>query len=182
MGSNNWPRHTLKRPTTTETRVAYNNSTWHAINTGYTNSTKGDIQNKVNSPHERLTKQTKMQYRASQQNAHDTLYVQLPVWMFNKKNGLVSKRLHNPHKTNFSTHTASEKVARADDRKVSVSCAKNTIVYLLHTRVVDINAVYRQPKCGASRRVFFPCVQCFRVSIPPAVRPTRLRQMDMGSV
>ena len=27
-----------------------------------------------------------------------------------------------------------------------------------------------------------PCVQCFRVSIPPAVRPTLLRQMDMGSL
>ena len=28
---------------------------------------------------------------------------------------------------------------------------------------------------------FFPCVQCFHVSIPPAVRPTPLRRMDMGS-
>ena len=27
-----------------------------------------------------------------------------------------------------------------------------------------------------------PCVQCFRVSVPPAVRPTLLRQMDMGSL
>ena len=26
------------------------------------------------------------------------------------------------------------------------------------------------------------CVQCFRVFIPPAVRPTLLRQMDMGSL
>ena len=25
------------------------------------------------------------------------------------------------------------------------------------------------------------CVQCFRVSVPPAVRPTLLRQLDMGS-
>ena len=33
--------HIERRPTTTETRVAYNNScTWHAINTRYTNSTK----------------------------------------------------------------------------------------------------------------------------------------------
>ena len=28
------------RPTTTETRVAYDNSTWHAMNTTYINSTK----------------------------------------------------------------------------------------------------------------------------------------------
>ena len=27
-----------------------------------------------------------------------------------------------------------------------------------------------------------PCVQCFRVSIPPAVRPTLLRQIEMGSL
>ena len=32
-------------------------------------------------------------------------------------------------------------------------------------------------------RCFFPhYVQCFRVSIPPAVRLTLLRQMDMGSL
>ena len=30
--------------------------------------------------------------------------------------------------------------------------------------------------------LLFSCVQCFRVSIPPAVRPTLLRQMDMGSL
>ena len=34
----NYWRHTLNRHTTTETRVAYDNSTWRAINTAYTNS------------------------------------------------------------------------------------------------------------------------------------------------
>ena len=29
---------------------------------------------------------------------------------------------------------------------------------------------------------FFPCVQYFRVSVPPAVRPTLSRQMDIGSL
>ena len=29
-----------RRPTTTETRVAHDNSTWHAMNTTYINSTK----------------------------------------------------------------------------------------------------------------------------------------------
>ena len=29
---------------------------------------------------------------------------------------------------------------------------------------------------------FGSCVQCFRLSIPSAVRPTLLRQMDMGSL
>ena len=29
---------------------------------------------------------------------------------------------------------------------------------------------------------FVPAVQCFHVSIPLAVRPTLLRQMDMGSL
>ena len=38
LRSNNW-RHTWNRHTTTETRGVYN-STWHAINTGYINSTK----------------------------------------------------------------------------------------------------------------------------------------------
>ena len=32
--------HIEPRPTTTEIRVAYDNSTWHAINTRYINSTK----------------------------------------------------------------------------------------------------------------------------------------------
>ena len=32
--------HTERRPTTTETRVTYDNSTWHAMNTRYINSTK----------------------------------------------------------------------------------------------------------------------------------------------
>ena len=36
--------------------------------------------------------------------------------------------------------------------------------------------VRRHPACSFSR------LQCFRVSIPPAVRPTLLRQMDMGSL
>ena len=39
LSSNNW-RHILNRPTTTETGVAYDNFTSHAINTGYINSTK----------------------------------------------------------------------------------------------------------------------------------------------
>ena len=42
LRSNNG-RHTHMepaRPTTTETRVAYDNSTWPAVNTGYINSTK----------------------------------------------------------------------------------------------------------------------------------------------
>ena len=35
----------------------------------------------------------------------------------------------------------------------------------------------------AFRYIFFiPCVRCFRVSIPPAVRPALLRQMDIGSL
>ena len=33
------------------------------------------------------------------------------------------------------------------------------------------------PRCG-----FSPCVQCFRVSIPPAVRHTLLQQMDIRSL
>ena len=33
-------RHTLNRHTTTETRVTYDNSTWHAMDTRYINSTK----------------------------------------------------------------------------------------------------------------------------------------------
>ena len=32
--------HTERRPTTTETRVAYDNSTWHAINTLFVDCTE----------------------------------------------------------------------------------------------------------------------------------------------
>ena len=39
LSSNNW-HHTLSRHTTTETRVAYDNSAQHAINTRHINSTK----------------------------------------------------------------------------------------------------------------------------------------------
>ena len=39
-----------------------------------------------------------------------------------------------------------------------------------------------QPLYGATQLFFPPSVQSFRVSIPPGVRPTLLRQMDMGSL
>ena len=43
--------HIERRPTTTETRVAYDNSTWHAINTGYINSTKETSQTNKQTKH-----------------------------------------------------------------------------------------------------------------------------------
>ena len=43
----------------------------------------------------------------------------------------------------------------------------------------------RRKRAAIARRYpsfFSSCMRCFRVSIPPAARPTLLRQMDMGSL